>query len=316
MAPDAFYIRRPFVTTEHCGGLATLWLGHNGIPQALDDKSLTELSDALFAAISNPTVHSICITNRPGPFLAGVSIAFFSERVVASTKIDEILDFTRLANRLLEAVEQSEKRTVAWVQGAAIGAGAELALACGEIAISKSAKFAFPETSLGIYPGMGGTQRLPRRVGVGLAKWLIYTGAILPSAQAYEIGLANALTTDSMTSTDVLALLDSSPSAHGALSARLEGLSDMFASHSVEALRSADFPGPQSMHIQRALAQLLANAPLALRRVERVIDRGMRLSLAEGLAEEFAGLREIFSSADALLGLRSAGGKRPTFSGH
>jgi enoyl-CoA hydratase len=82
---------------------------------------------------------------------------------------------------------------IAAVNGFALGGGCELALACDFIYASDTAKFGQPEVNLGVIPGFGGTQRLARRVGIGMARQLVYTGEIIDAARALEIGLVNAI---------------------------------------------------------------------------------------------------------------------------
>jgi enoyl-CoA hydratase len=91
-------------------------------------------------------------------------------------------------------IEQSAKPVIAAVNGFALGGGCELALACHIRIASESAKFALPEVKLGIGPGYGGTQRLPRLVGKGRALQLILTGEMIDAAEAYRIGLVNKVT--------------------------------------------------------------------------------------------------------------------------
>ena len=92
-----------------------------------------------------------------------------------------------------DRIRSIKKPIIAAVSGWALGGGCELALACDMIVASDKAKFGQPEVSLGIIPGFGGTQRLPRRVGSAVARELIYTGKMIDAEEALRIGLANAL---------------------------------------------------------------------------------------------------------------------------
>jgi enoyl-CoA hydratase/3-hydroxyacyl-CoA dehydrogenase len=191
----------------------------------------------------------------------------------------------------------------------------ELALACHRIVASPSAKFAFPETGLGIYPGMGGTQRTPRRIGLGLAKWLIFSGAILPAADALAIGLIDGIHPTARSAYE--ALRAPIPRAEGdeARPPRFAALEQLFSERDLAALLDPAFQPSGDPAVMRTLIQVRNKAPLALQAAQRLIDQSARLPLAEGLEAEFAGLHAIFQTADAKAGLLSSGRGRPAFVG-
>ncbi len=119
-------------------------------------------------------------------FAAGADVAEMSEPSAEAARA-----FSERGHRLGRAMEEAPFPIIAQVNGFALGGGLELALACDFIYSSDRAKFGLPEVGLGLVPGFGGTQRLTRRVGIGLARELVFSGATIDAARARAIGLAN-----------------------------------------------------------------------------------------------------------------------------
>jgi enoyl-CoA hydratase/3-hydroxyacyl-CoA dehydrogenase len=286
---------------------------HRGELNALNEAMVVELSGALEQFSSDPRIDSIVITGTAQVFMAGADLPFFA-RCLLRGEIDRILTFTRACHELLSRIERSSKPVIAWVRGPALGAGLELALACHQIVAGDAAKFAFPETGLGIYPGMGGTQRTPRRIGRSLAKWLIGTGSPLPAAAALELGLVDRLAPDADCALEAWAVPEQ-PIVRRALSPRYQALAALFGEHSLVALSDERFAAPAEPQCVRALVQLRGKAPLALAAVDRLIEQGMQLPLTQGIEEEFKGLEAIFRSDDARTGILTFGKQTPQFAG-
>lgn len=295
------------------GSLGQLQLTREGTATWLDEPFVTGLSQAVRSLTHDPRVERLLIHGSPGQFVHGVDVGFFLECLEAGD-VDRLLSFVRLCRDLLATIAGSAKPIVAWVDGPALGGGLELALACHRIVAGPKAKFCLPETGLGIYPGMGGTQRLPRRIGVGLAKWMIYTGSIVPVEHAARIGLVDVLAPSPLSAEQAWAAL-SQPVQPAPLEARYRDLAEHFAQNSVDRLLNPALPMPSEAQIIRALVQMRAAAPRALRLAEAAIDHGMALPLEAGLDEEYAHLAEVFSTADALAGLKALGKSKPKFTG-
>jgi enoyl-CoA hydratase/carnithine racemase len=282
----------------------------------LSEQTCHELADSLGSFKIDARANTICLAGPSDRFLMGADVEIF-RRAIDRKAVGDIVDFTTKAHAVLNQISESAKTTVAWIRGPAVGAGLEVALACHKLVAATNAKFSMPETGLGIYPGMGGTQRLPRRIGVGLAKWMIYTGSIVPAEHALDIGLVDVLIPTDFTAPQAVAALASAPPATLArqLPERFAMLEQLFANHSLSELLDPAFPAPADPQAVRALVQLRSKAPVALRRSEQLIDRGLGLPLAAGLELELAHLAEIFSTEDARIGLASIGQARPRFLG-
>ncbi len=301
------------VGIEIRGTLAIVTIDCGGASNYLNEHVISELASCMATLAEMPGIKAICLSGRPDSFAVGAEVSMFLRSIEAGD-VNPILSFTRKARDLLSHISQSHQVVFAWVNGAAIGGGLELALSCQRIVASPTARFALPETGLGIYPGMGGTQRLPRRIGTGLAKWMIYTGAIVPAAHALAIGLVDAVHPTATTAEEALTALEQPVDVTQADS-RFAILEELFGKHSLAELLDASRPMPSYALAVRALVQLRGKAPIALRLAETIIDRGATMSLAESLDEEFAHLAEIFATEDARIGLASVGKERPQFVG-
>ena len=144
----------------------------------------------------------ILVTGEGKSFCAGADISEMARMTSA-----EAASFADLGQKLMFAVEKVGKPVVAAVNGHALGGGLELALACDFIVAADSAVFAAPEVLIGIMPGFGGTQRLPRLIGKSRAKEMIFTGERVSAEQAYAIGLVNRIVSDDLLLTETAALL-------------------------------------------------------------------------------------------------------------
>jgi enoyl-CoA hydratase len=156
---------------------------------ALDVATLTELRDRLRDIAGDDGVRAVVLTGAgEKAFVAGADIKYMSGLDVEGAKAWGALGHE--AGRLLETMP---KPTIAAVNGFALGGGCELALACDIRYAASGAKLGQPEVNLGIIPGWGGTQRLARVCGLGIAKELIFTGRIVAAEEALRIGLVNAV---------------------------------------------------------------------------------------------------------------------------
>src|SRR5262249_22111970 len=155
---------------------------------ALNEAVMTQLTSTFRAAAVDPSVKGIVIAGSGKAFVAGADIRFFVKNMEAKA-IDRIAAFTKAGQDLLLELQRCSKPVVARVHGLALGGGVELALACHYTVATPKATLAFPETGIGIYPGLGGTQRTTARIGRGLAKWLVLSGETVTAEQAGGSGL-------------------------------------------------------------------------------------------------------------------------------
>jgi enoyl-CoA hydratase len=177
------------VSLERDGAVATLTFQRPEKLNALDPAMLDALGARLDALADDGEVRCAILTGAGKAFVAGADIA-----AMAAMSPVEAKRFADHGGRVAGAIEGLPFPVIAAVNGFALGGGCELALACDFIWASEKARFGQPEVNLGVIPGFGGTQRLARRVGIGRARELVFTGAMLGAEQAKAIGLVNEVT--------------------------------------------------------------------------------------------------------------------------
>ena len=176
-----------FVRVETRSGVATIRIDRPKM-NAFDSQLLDELTEAANAVGADPDVRAAVVWGGPRIFAAGADIGRFTGLGPAGAR-----DLSRHFNDAFLAVENMPQITVTAVNGYALGGGMELAMATDFRVAAEDAVLGQPEIRLGIIPGGGGTQRLPRLVGVTRAKEIIYTGRNVYPDEALDIGLISAV---------------------------------------------------------------------------------------------------------------------------
>ena len=176
------------LTFDVADRIATITVNRPDKLNALNGTVIAELGQAIDEARGRDDVAGVILTGAGRAFVAGADIA-----EVAGNSPVEAKRLARRGQEVFRRFETSPKPVVAAVNGFALGGGCELAMACHVRLASEHAKFGQPEVKLGLVPGYGGTQRLPRLVGRGRALQLLLTGEMIDAQEAYRIGLANAV---------------------------------------------------------------------------------------------------------------------------
>lgn len=171
------------------GDIATITFNRPKALNALNGALLTEFSAALDEIRANEDIRVLVLTGGgEKAFVAGADIS-----ELATFNALQAKNFSQSGHRVIDKLQQLPIAVIAAVNGFALGGGTEIALACDFIYASEKAKFGLPEINLGIMPGFGGTQRLPRLIGANMAKELIFTGRMIDAGEARRIGMVNAV---------------------------------------------------------------------------------------------------------------------------
>lgn len=301
--------KQEFVLLRKVKGNAIITFNRPEELNALNKTVIAQLENRFEAAEQDPEIHTIFITGSGKAFVAGADIRFFIANI-KSGSLENIVAFTKYGQDVFDKIEKSEKKVVMLLNGLTLGGGLELAL-CGDVILaSRKSVMAFPETGIGIYPGLGGTQRSRQRIGKGLAKYLILTGRSLAAGDAMDIGLIDGLVSPE----EFLEISEGNleiPAIYNRdLPAKWKAYADLYEKNNVKTIMNRGTADGKLD--QQEMAQLCKTmgykAPIAMQIAESLIDQG------KGPSSELEMLNTIFSTSDALLGLSSIG-KKVEYSG-
>ncbi|HJL79369.1 MAG TPA: enoyl-CoA hydratase-related protein [Candidatus Marinimicrobia bacterium] len=249
-----------YIRVEIKDHIAIVTIDRQDALNAMNLEVISELKEAFESCIADSQVGVIILTGAgEKAFIAGADI-----KAMQKMKPSEALEFGKSGQDLTRIIENSPKPVIAAVNGFALGGGCEISLACHIRIAGENARFAQPEVRLGIIPGWGGTQRLPRLVGKGKAVEIITGGEMITAKEALDIGLVNHV-------------------------APLDKLLDK----SCEVAQS-----------------ILKNGPEAIRISLECINKGMDITLDEGLDLEVKAFSELFGSGETDEGLTAFVEKR------
>lgn len=284
---------------------------------ALDVEHMQAIHDRLTELAADDAVKAIVVTGAgEKAFVAGADIKYFVQRI-DEKDLGRIEKFTQFGQDLLKRIDQSKKLVIVRLDGLSLGGGSELAL-CGDVILATGkGSLGFPETGIGIYPGLGGTQRAARRCGTALARYFVLTGETADAQTALATGLVDEIVPLESMGDRIQELHrgGTRPQSKPHLNARLQAIAQAFETVDVEALLAGT-----AVHDDPAIAKTLQRvrfkAPVACRLADRMIREGAVKGLDAGLALEMAHLQEIFATADAYEGLTALlGGRRPQYQG-
>jgi enoyl-CoA hydratase/carnithine racemase len=249
------------ILLEKKNSIAYVTINRPKVLNALNMATMEEMRAAFHDIKSDDGVRVVILTGSgEKAFVAGADISELATQDAVTGK-----KYAHRGQSVLNLIENLGKPVIACINGFALGGGCELALACTMRIASENAKLGQPEVKLGIIPGYGGSQRLPRLVGKGLAMQMVLAGEMISAQEAHRIGLVNEVT----------------PAAE--LIPRAEAIA----------------------------AKIIANGPLAVQYAMEAVNKGMEMTLAEGLFLEAALFGMCCATSDKAEGTTAFLEKRP-----
>ena len=254
-----------FITYEVEGAVGVITINREKALNALNSQVLEEL-DATFDAVDLDTVRCLVLTGAgEKSFVAGADIGEMSTLTKADGEA-----FGKKGNDVFRKIETFPIPVIAAVNGFALGGGCEISMSCDIRLCSDNAVFGQPEVGLGITPGFGGTQRLARLVGAGMAKQMIYTARNIKAPEAYRIGLVNQV-----------------------VSAELDEAGNVVKSAQENLLAVAE----------KMAATIAQNAPIAVRNCKKAINEGLQVDMDKAIVIEEKLFGDCFETEDQKAGM-------------
>ena len=313
-----------YVDVEVSDGVAIVRLNRPEAMNALNVTLVNQLGECLDKLNSMEEVSTIVLEGAGKAFVAGADVKFFVDKLRADS-FGEIYDFTARGHEVLGKLEGSEKTTIALTTGLALGGGLELALACDYRIGTRRTQFRFPETSIGIYPGLGGTQRTTRICGIECARFSVLAGNFLDSGTARAMGLVTHLVDPSEVGATIASLVGTKPDEKypgkpsEETSPVVSFASTFYSDTNMESISMGKCPegfDPNDKSVERQLKMLSRSAPIALEIAGYLLNVAVITGndLEGGLSMELENLEKIFGTADALEGLSALiEGRRPEY---
>ena len=254
-----------YILYEQKGMIATITINREKALNALNSQVLDELS-ATLDAVNLDEVRCLILTGAgEKSFVAGADIAEMSTLTKAEGEA-----FGKKGNDVFRKLEAFPIPVIAAIGGFALGGGCEIAMSCDIRICTDNAMFGQPEVGLGITPGFGGTQRLARLIGAGMAKQLIYTARNIKAAEAYRIGLVN----------DVIA-------------ATVDEAGNVTATAKENLIAAAE----------KMANTIAANAPIAVRNCKKAINDGLQVDIDQAIVIEEKLFGDCFETEDQKAGM-------------
>ena len=306
--------------------VATIILNRPEAMNALNIDLVNELGGKIDELNLRDDVSTIIIEGSGKAFVAGADVKFFVDKI-RDDSFQEIYDFTAFGHEVLSKIENSPKITIALTTGLTLGGGLELALSCDYRIGTNKTQMRFPETNIGIYPGLGGTQRTVKICGVEIARYAVLAGNFLNAETAEAFGLITHLVNqNNVTKTISEIMTNGKPNnKYRGQPIDYENKNVIFAKSfycddNMKEILNGSKPnntsGLEESMILRQMKSISYTAPIALKTAANLLEiaNSENITLIDGLSQELENLEKIFTTADALEGLSALiEGRRPSY---
>jgi len=266
---------------EKNDGIGLITINRPKALNALNSATLNELDAALDELRDDASVRVLVITGAGRAFVAGADISEMKDMDEAQAR-----QYGELGQKVFTRIERLKKPVIAAVNGFALGGGCELAMSCDIRLASAGALFGQPEVNLGVIPGFGGTQRLPRLVGAAKAKELIMTGDHVKADEAHRLGLVNAVIDDW----------------------KRDDAGEKLKNEKGKPIRDEEKLLGVAMEMARKIA---SKGPLAIQWSKDAVNRGVEVTLDNAMVIEAEHFSRCFTTADQKEGMTAFLEKRP-----
>jgi len=314
-----------YIDTKIDGKVARIVLNRPEAMNALNEEVVNQLGKVLDELNSNENISTIILEGAGKAFVAGADVKYFVDKI-REDSIKDIYDFTSYGHDVLNKLENSQKTTIALTTGLALGGGLELALSCDYRIGTRRSQFRFPETSIGIFPGLGGTQRTPRICGIEAARYAVLAGNFLDSNVASALGIITHLT-DPADINETITTLSKQGKPENKYPSQPKNIEhpiskfakEFYTNENMSEIMSGKIPknfnGDEKL-ASRQIKSLGFTAPIALGIANELLNEAIETGedLNAGLEKELSNLNKIFQSKDALEGLSALiEGRRPNY---
>ena len=306
--------------------VATVRLNRPEAMNALNVDLVNELGQKIDDLNDRNDIKAIVLEGSGKAFVAGADVKFFVDKIKEDS-FQEIYDFTAYGHEVLSKLENSSKITIALATGLTLGGGLELALACDYRIGTNKTQMRFPETNIGIYPGLGGTQRTVKICGVEVARYAVLAGNFLNAETAYAFGLITHLVDQNYVAKTISDIITGGKpknkfrhepidNANKNVIFAKKYYSDDNIKQILDGSKPNNIQGLDENMILRQMKSISYTAPIALEIAADLLEiaNSENISLTDGLSQELSNLERIFSTKDAYEGLSSLiEGRRPSY---